>query len=129
VSGDGAIVMTESSLAAGGAPDGRKPGFHAHVWPWLKGPAQRFIMPNWAAITIGSHIFSWQPLDDFLLAHELCHVRQWGHHGLMYIPRYFSASRVAKAAGKDQYRGNAFEEEAYGIEAALRASRTGPQHA
>jgi hypothetical protein len=121
--------MSESSLAAGGAPDGRKPSYHAHVWPWLKRPAQRFIMPTWTAITIGSHIFSWYPLDDFLLAHELCHVRQWSKHGLRYIPRYFAASREAAAAGKDRYRGNAFEEEAYSIEQALRDARTGPHHA
>lgn len=124
----GGGVTTEARLTAGGAPDGRKPTFRTHVWPWLKRPAQRFIMPTWSAITLGHHIFSWHPLDDYTLAHELCHVRQWQANGIRYIPRYFAASRAAKAAGKDQYRGNAFEEEAYGIEDALRASRTGPQH-
>jgi hypothetical protein len=115
----------EARLIAGGDPDGKVPNHSCHIWPWLKGPAQRFILPNWAAITIGRHIFSWQQLDEFSLAHELCHVRQWSQHGIMYIPHYFAASRAAKAAGKDQYRGNAFEAEAYSIEDDLRAVRAG----
>jgi hypothetical protein len=105
------------------------PPHRTHVWPWLKGPAQRLIMPTWLAITIRHDIFSWRELDEFELAHELTHVRQWRRNGLMYIPRYFGASRAAKAAGKDKYWGNAFEEEAYGVESALRMKRGGGEGA
>jgi hypothetical protein len=115
----------EARLMAGGASDGKPPSHRVHVWPWLKRPAQRFILPNWTAITIGHHIFGWRPLDDFELAHELCHVRQWDANGIMYVPRYLAAGRAAKAAGKDRYRDNAFESEAYGIEDALRVARAG----
>jgi hypothetical protein len=43
----------------------------------------------------------------------------------MYIPRYFRASRAAAAAGKDRYRDNAFEVEAYAAADTLRAARQG----
>jgi len=62
-------------------------------------------------------------MDEFELEHELTHVRQWSANGIMYIPRYFQASRAAAAAGKDRYRDNAFEVEAYGAADALRAAR------
>ena len=94
-----------------------------HVWGWLRAPAQKLIMPDWLAITIGHHIFAWRELDDFELAHELVHVRQWSNNGILYIPRYFKASRDAAAAGKDRYRGNTFEVEAYAAADELRAAR------
>lgn len=123
--GAGGALVIEMRLVAGGAPDGVVPNNTTHVWAWLKGPAQRFILPTWLAITLGHHIFSWRTLDVFELAHELCHVRQWDANGVMYIPRYFSAGRAAKAAGTDRYRGNSFEVEAYGVEDALRIARAG----
>ncbi len=103
-------------------PD-RTPSYRAHVWGWLKAPAQRLIMPTWLAITIGHEVFSWRPLDEFELAHELCHVRQWDANGILYIPRYFAASRAAAAAGKDRYWDNAFEVAAIAAADALRAQR------
>ena len=127
VAGDG--VPNDVRLRAGGAPDGVMPAHRTHVWPWLKRPGQRFMLPTWLAITLYHDIFSWRPLDEFELAHELCHVRQWNANGLMYVPRYFAASHAAKAAGKDSYRGNAFEAEAYACEDALRAALAGPQPA
>lgn len=116
-------TLTLDVLEAGGAPNGVKPSYHAHVWPWLKGPGQRFILPTWNAMTIFNHIFSWRPLDEYELAHELCHVRQWGVNGIMYVPRYLGASRDAAAAGKDRYWDNAFEREAYSLENALRTMK------
>lgn len=78
-------------------------------------------MPNWLAITIGPLIIAWRELDSVELAHELAHVIQWRHHGLMYIPRYFRASREAARAGGDRYRDNLFEVEARAAEDAARA--------
>jgi len=97
------------------------PPHRAHVWPWLRGPAQRLIFPNWLAITLWHDIFSWRSLDQFELSHELCHVRQWNANGVMYIPRYIGSSRAAKAAGKDSYRDNAYEAAAFHVEGVLRA--------
>jgi hypothetical protein len=127
--GGAGAAQEEAQLLAGGAPDGVMPSHRTHVWPWLKGPCQRFMLPTWLAITIYHDIFSWRKLDDFELAHELCHVRQWNANGMMYVPRYLGASRAAKAAGKDRYRDNAFEVEAYDCEDALRVARAGPHPA
>lgn len=110
--------------------DGVAPRYRVHVWPWLKRPAQRLIMPGWLAITLGHDIFSWRSLDPSELAHELCHVRQWNANGLRFIPRYLGASRAAKAAGKDAYRDNAYEAEASrvaeNVAARARAEGAGP---
>lgn len=99
------------------------PNYRMHVWPWIKGPAQRLIMPDWLAITIGHDVFAWRPLDEFELEHELTHIKQWDANGVLYPPRYFQASRAASAAGLDRYRGNAFEVEAYAAEDNLRSQR------
>lgn len=73
---------------------------------------QRFVLPNWTAITIGHRIFSWRKLDDVELAHELKHVEQWKKLGLRFIPAYFMASFRASRSGGDRYRDNQFEREA-----------------
>ncbi len=104
---------------------GSTPSYRLHIWGWIRRPAQKLIMPNWLAITIGHNIFAWRPVDEFELAHELTHVRQWSANGIMYIPRYFQASRAAAAAGKDRYRDNAFEAEALAATDTLRAARAG----
>ena len=82
---------------------------HVHVVPILRRPGQRFLLPNWLAITIGSHIFAWRALDPVELAHEQEHARQWMQHGLRYIPRYLLAGMRAKRNGGDRYWDNAFE--------------------
>jgi hypothetical protein len=97
------------------------------VLPWLKPIAQRLIMPNWLAITIGRLILAWRPLEEPELAHELVHVRQWGENGFVhYIVRYMRESSKAAAAGGDRYRDNKFEAEAYAEEERVRA-RSGRQ--
>lgn len=88
--------------------------------PWLRRPAQRLILPNWLAITIGSTIISWRQLDAVELAHEVAHVGQWKKHGLRFIPRYLLASLAARRAGGDRYRDNLFEVEARAAEEAVR---------
>lgn len=86
--------------------------FRLHVWPSLRSPMQRLIMPNWLAITIGRHIFTWRQLTDAELAHELVHVEQWLRYGGTFILRYFEASRRAARSGLDRYHHNEFEREA-----------------
>jgi hypothetical protein len=96
------------------------------VFPPLRLIGQRFILPNWLAITIARWIFAWRPLDDAELAHELCHVRQWHEHGFFgYIAAYLGESRRARSAGKDRYRDNKFEVEARAAEDAVRRCSTG----
>lgn len=93
------------------------------VWPWLRLVGSRLIMPNWTAITIRTWIFSWRPLDEAELAHELVHVRQWRENGFLhYIRRYLAASRQAAAAGGNRYRDNRFEVEARKAEQNIRNS-------
>jgi hypothetical protein len=92
------------------------------VLPWIRPLAQRFILQNWLAITIGHWIISWRPLDAVELAHELAHVKQWERYGVLFIPRYFRASNEAARAGKDRYRDNVFEIEARAAEEAVRST-------
>lgn len=92
------------------------------VLPFLRRPAQRLIMPNWLAITIGRWIFAWRALNGVELAHELAHVRQWREHGLLFIPRYLAASATAGRDGGDRYRNNRFEVAARAAEDAFRAA-------
>ena len=94
------------------------------VIPWIRPLAQRFILPDWLAITIGRLIISWRPLDAVELAHELTHVRQWQRHGFLFIARYLAASRKAAKAGLDRYRENEFEIEARAAEEAVRSGLT-----
>src|SRR6266480_3581149 len=92
------------------------------VQPLLRPIGQRFIMPNWLAITIERRIFAWRPLDDAELAHELTHVGQWQHYGFIgYIVAYMRESERAQKAGKDRYRDNKFEVEARAAEDAVRS--------
>jgi len=80
-----------------------------HVWPWTRRPAQRLLLPDWLAITLGGHIISWRELDAVELAHEAAHVEQWRRYGVRFIPRYLLAGRRASRAGGDRYRDNEFE--------------------
>jgi hypothetical protein len=95
------------------------------VIPLIRRPAQRFILPNWLAITIGPLIISWRPLDPVELAHELAHVRQWQRHGIFFIWLYMRASSRAEAAGLDRYHDNVFEVEARAAAEAVRAAIDG----
>jgi hypothetical protein len=90
-------------------PVNSNPPHRVLVWPWLRPTGQRLLLPNWLAITIGRWIFAWRPLEPAELAHELEHVRQWQHYGVLFIPRYLRASWRAANAGDDRYRDNIFE--------------------
>ena len=82
---------------------------HVHVIPMLRRPGQRLLLPNWLAITVGSHIFAWRPLDPVELAHEQEHARQWQRYGMRYVARYLRASWQASRRGGDRYWDNPFE--------------------
>lgn len=49
--------------------------------------------------------------------HERVHVRQFERWGILFVPAYLSASLYLYARGRDAYRENPFEVEAYAIDA------------
>jgi uncharacterized membrane protein len=73
---------------------------------WLSGGA--------AAMTLGHVVIG---VDRAALvctrAHERVHVRQYEQWGPLFLPAYGFASLVAWLRGRDGYRGNCFEREAY----------------
>lgn len=73
---------------------------------------QRFVLPDWTAITIGPLIFAWRALDKVEQAHELKHIEQWRRHGPAFVVMYLLASRSAAKAGGHRYFDNPFEKEA-----------------
>jgi hypothetical protein len=97
------------------------PGHRLHVLPWLRPIGGRLLLPNWLAITLGSHIFSWRNLDPVELAHELEHVRQWQRYGVLFAARYLRASFRSWLAGSGWYGGNKFEVAARRAAASQRA--------
>ena len=108
----GIAASLVGAITASVEKEARPPKHSVVVVPWLKRPMQRFVLPNWVAITIGKRIFCWRHLDEVELAHELKHVEQWRRLGLRFIPMYFLASFRASRSGGDRYRNNQFEREA-----------------
>ena len=102
------------------------PAHRVIVLPWLKRPMQRFVLPNWTAIAVGSRIFAWRELSAVELAHELKHVEQWRRYGLRFIAMYLRASWVAARGGGDRYWDNRFEKEAVAAAEKERTARLAP---
>ena len=50
---------------------------------------------------------------DVAREHELVHVRQYERWGPLFVPAYLGASLVLWLAGRDAYRENPFERQAY----------------
>lgn len=74
-------------------------------------------LPEWArfgAITFGHVIIG---LDHRVLervrSHEQVHVRQYERWGLLFFPLYLGSSFVQLLRGRDPYRDNRFEREAF----------------
>lgn len=82
--------------------------FLQHGIRWM-GPVQ--------AMTFG-HVV-WGLSEDCLRrtrAHERVHVRQYERWGPFFIPAYLCASAWAKFRGRDPYRDNPFEREAFAMD-------------
>ena len=88
---------------------GVTPAHRLHVLPGIRRIGRRLLLPDWLAITIGRDIWTWRPLSEVELAHELEHVRQWDRYGPLFVARYARASWRATRAGWHWYRDNAFE--------------------
>ncbi len=85
--------------------------------PVIAGVLKRLPVPA-SAITLGHIVLA---RDHKMLgltrAHERVHVRQYERWGIMFVPAYLLASAVLYLQGKDGYRDNPFEKEAYAIDA------------
>ena len=69
------------------------------------------------AITFGEVVLARAAAaHDLTRSHERIHVRQCRRWGPFFIPAYLAASGIALLRGRNAYRGNAFEVEAYAQE-------------
>lgn len=66
------------------------------------------LMPIHAQ-TLGRYVFCRGPISDYILAHELEHVRQWRRFGPLFEPLYFASSGVALMRRRPGYLANWFE--------------------
>ncbi len=84
--------------------------FHGGLINWL---FQR--LPNEPmAMTLGHTILGRTAAAlDMARPHELIHIRQYERWGPLFVPAYLLCSLVIRLRGKDAYRDNPFEREAY----------------
>lgn len=67
-----------------------------------------------AALTLGHVVLGRTArVLDRCRAHEHVHVRQYERWGPLFIPAYLAAGAVAACRGRDAYRDNPFEQEAF----------------
>ncbi len=84
--------------------------------PWVAEGLRRFPVPA-LAMTIGHVVFGQTKAAlDITREHERVHVRQYERWGVFFIPAYLLASAVLFVRGRDAYRENPFEVEAYAID-------------
>lgn len=75
-----------------------------------------FVPGGASAITIGHVVIARTPQTlDRTRSHERVHVRQYERWGPLFLPAYITAGAWQWAHGKDPYRDNPFEVEAYAV--------------
>jgi hypothetical protein len=68
-------------------------------------------------MTFGHVVFGQsQAALDATRDHEHVHVRQYERWGIVFVPAYLAASAYLLVRGRDAYRENPFEIEAYSID-------------
>jgi hypothetical protein len=84
----------------------------------LRGAIARLPRPcRFCAITLGHVIVCVDARSlDAVRAHEHVHVRQYECFGALFFPLYLGSSLVQLARGRDPYRDNHFEREAFAAE-------------
>lgn len=106
------LLLAAAALASGGGV--RKRGRVLEVYGGL---ASRFLesFPNGpAAMTLGHAVIGRSVAAlDITRRHELVHVRQYERWGPAFIPAYLVCSLWLWLAGRDAYRDNPFEVEAF----------------
>nr|WP_235033500.1 hypothetical protein [Rubripirellula obstinata] len=82
----------------------------------VAGVLQRLYVPA-MAITIGHVVLGQtQAALDITRKHERVHVRQYERWGIAFVPAYLLASVYLYLRGRDGYRDNPFEVEAYSVD-------------
>lgn len=86
--------------------------FYGGMLAWLLSKVP--IRGGAAAITLG-HTILGRTSNDLCRCreHEMIHVRQYEKWGPFFIPAYFAASLYLWIVGRDAYRDNPFERQAY----------------
>lgn len=108
------LVAGGVGMLFGGAArrKGRTLEFHGGLARWLleRMPNGDFVM----AMTLGHTILGKTDAAlDVARDHEMVHVRQYERWGPLFIPAYLLASLWQWLVGRDAYRDNPFEVEAY----------------
>jgi hypothetical protein len=92
---------------------GRVIEFHGGAVTWLLNRLTRSDFR--IAMTLGHTILGQTDAAlDISREHEMVHVRQYERWGPFFIPAYLGSSLVLLLAGRDAYRDNPFEREAFG---------------
>lgn len=106
------LLLAAAALASGGGVRKRGRVLEVHG-----GWASRFLesCPSEPmAMTLGHTVIGRTPAAlDLTRRHELIHVRQYERWGPAFIPAYLLCSLWQWLAGRDAYRDNPFEVEAY----------------
>ena len=87
--------------------------FYGGAVTWLL----RRLPVNASAMTLG-HTILGQSIEylDYSRNHEMVHVRQYERWGILFLPAYGLSSLVLRWQGRDAYRDNPFEVQAYNEE-------------
>ncbi len=81
--------------------------------PHIAAALRRFVVPA-LAMTFGHVVFGQTAAAlDITRSHERVHVRQYERWGIVFVPAYLLASAFLYLRGRDGYRENPFEVEAY----------------
>ena len=115
------LLLLVLTRATGGVVRGREGTLEAH------GGALARVLPGFGrssrrveALALGHVILARDPQAlDRWRAHERIHVRQWERWGPLFLPAYGARSLWAWLNGRDPYRANGFEREAWGDPPAL----------
>lgn len=106
------LVIGTVGLASGGTWQ-----LHSGVLEFYGGFVTRFLgmMPVRAAAMTFGHVVLGQTSEslEFTRTHERVHVKQYERWGPFFIPAYLLFSAALWIAGRDAYRDNPFEVEAY----------------
>jgi cytochrome bd-type quinol oxidase subunit 2 len=84
--------------------------------PWLAHVLGSLPVPA-LAMTMGHVVFGQTAAAlDITRRHEHVHVRQYERWGLLFVPAYLAVSTLLYLRGRDGYRENPFEVEAYAVD-------------
>ena len=107
------VLLGLGGLASGGAGQLRDGvlEFHGPLIAWL---LDRLPLEGVQAMTLGHTVIArHQAALDITRAHERIHVRQFERWGCLMGPAYLACSVALWLQGRDAYRENPFERDAY----------------